>query len=174
MRTIHGTFRKHRGSEAETLIHDLNMKIRGWANYHKHVVSAKTLGYVDGYIWNEAWQWVKPRHRNKNVQWLKKKYWSKGAKSGRFSTVVKNKNGNTRTYELIKAYSIHIQRHIKIKSDANPFDPEHQQCFRARRVKSKVIPVTVAEKICNEITVNFSIGKRKQPGGPARLSLRNA
>ncbi len=44
----------------------------------------------------------------------------------------------------------------------------------ARRVKPKVIPVTAAEKICNEITVNFSIGKRKQPGGPARLSLRNA
>ncbi len=174
MDKIHETFRNHRGSKAEALIHDLNMKIRGWANYHKHVVSAKTFSYVDGYIWNEAWQWVKRRHRNKSIQWLKKTYWSKGSKPGRFSTVVKDKNGNPRTSELIKAHSIHIQRHIKIKSDANPFDPEHQQYFWARRVKPKVIPVTAAEKICNEITVNFSIGKRKQPGGPARLSLRNA
>lgn len=173
MNNIHDTFKKHRGSEPVALIYDLNMKIRGWANYHKHVVSAKTFSYVDGYIWNEAWQWVKRRHRNKSIHWLRKKYWSKGSKPGRFSTVVKDKNGNPRTYELIKAYSIHIQRHIKIKSDANPFDPDHQQYFRARRVKPKGIPVTTAEKICNEITVNFSIGKRKQPGGPARLSLRN-
>lgn len=174
MRNINETFRKHRGSEAQALIHDLNMKIRGWANYHKHVVSADTFSYVDGYIWNEAWQWVKRRHRNKSIQWLKREYWSKGSQPGRFSTVVKDKNGNPRIYELIKAYSIHIQRHIKIRSDANPFDPEHQQYFRARQVKPKGLPVTIVEKICKEITVNFSIGKRKQPGGPARLNLRNA
>jgi RNA-directed DNA polymerase len=54
MNNIHDTFKKHRGSEPVALIHDLNMKIRGWANYHKHVVSAKTFSYVDGYIWNEA------------------------------------------------------------------------------------------------------------------------
>ncbi|WP_320043949.1 group II intron maturase-specific domain-containing protein [uncultured Desulfobacter sp.] len=61
MGKIHDTFTKHRGSEAHALIRDLNMKIRGWANYHKDVVSAKTFSYVDGYIWNEAWQWVKRR-----------------------------------------------------------------------------------------------------------------
>ena len=70
MGNIHETFKKHqkhRGSEAEALIHDLNMKIRSWANYHKHVVSAKTFSYVDGYIWNEAWQWVKRRHWNESI-----------------------------------------------------------------------------------------------------------
>ncbi|WP_459918813.1 group II intron maturase-specific domain-containing protein [Desulfocicer niacini] len=48
------------------------MKIRSWANYHKHVVSAKTFSYVDGYILNEAWQWVKRRHRDKSIHWLKR------------------------------------------------------------------------------------------------------
>ncbi len=170
MRNIHEMFRTHRGSKAEALVHDLNMKIRGWTNDHKHVVSAKTFGYVDGYIWNEAWQWVKRGHRNKSIQWLKKKYGSKGLKPGRLQTVVKDKNGNPRTYERIKAHSIHIQRHIKIRSDANPFDPE-QQYFRARRVKPRVISVTTVDKICNEITVNFITGTRIQPGDPARLSF---
>jgi len=171
LRTIHETFRKHRGSKTCSLIRDLNAKIRGWANYHKHVVSGRTFGYVDTYIWNETWRWMRRRHRNKSTQWLKNKYLSKGSKPGRFATVVKDKNGNPRTYELIKAHSIHIQRHIKIKGDANPFDPEHQQYFRARRVKPTAIPVSAAEEICNGITVNLQIGKRKQPGGPARLSL---
>jgi hypothetical protein len=64
--------------------------------------------------------------------------------------------------------------HIKIKGDANPFDPEHQQYFRARRVKQNAIPVSAADEICEGITVNSPVGKRKQQGGPARLSLRNA
>jgi RNA-directed DNA polymerase len=170
IQTLHETFRKHRGSKTEALIRDLNMKIRGWANYHKHVVSSKTFGYIDTYVWNEAWQWVKRRHRNKSIQWLKNKYWSKGSKPGRFATVVKDKNGNPRTYELIKAHSIHIQRHIKIRGDANPFDPEHQQYFRVRRVKPKAIPVSVAEEICSGITVNFTIGKRKTAGQPRKAS----
>jgi len=174
IRTISETFLKHRGSNAEALIRELNTKIRGWANYHKHVVSARTFGYVDTHIWNETWRWMKRRHRNKSIKWLKNKYWSKGSRPGRFSAVVKDIKGNQRTYELINAHSIHIQRHIKIKSDANPFDPEQQDYFRDRRVKPKVIPVTAADEICNEITVNFITGKRKQPGSPARLCLRNA
>lgn len=175
LRTIGETFRKHRGSKAIALIRDLNTKIRGWANYHKHVVSSATFGYVDTYIWDETWRWMRNRHRNKGARWLSKKYLSKGSKPGRFATVVKDKRGDPKTYELIKAHSIHIVRHIKIRKDANPFDPEHQDYFRARKANINVKPVSYAHKICSEMTVNFITGKNGiQPGGPARLSLRNA
>ncbi|MCP3922025.1 MAG: hypothetical protein GY714_05495 [Desulfobacterales bacterium] len=30
--------------------------MRGWANYHKHVVSSKTFGYVDNCIRNGLWR----------------------------------------------------------------------------------------------------------------------
>ncbi|GAB6146950.1 hypothetical protein [Desulfocicer niacini] len=49
--------------------------------------------------------------------------------------------------------------------------PQGTLIFRARWVKPKGVPVTAIEKICNEITVNFSIGKRNQPGGSASLAL---
>lgn len=129
LQTVKETFRKHRSSKAEALIRDLNTKIRGWANYHKHVVSSVIFGYVDNYIWNEMWRWMRNRHRNKGAHWLMKKYLSKGSRPGRFATVVKDKRGEPKTYELIRANSIHIVRHIKIRRNANPFDPDQTDTF---------------------------------------------
>ncbi|MCP3923948.1 MAG: group II intron reverse transcriptase/maturase, partial [Desulfobacterales bacterium] len=126
LHNIRETIHKHRGSKAEALIRDLNTKIRGWANFHKHVVSSKTFGYVDNCIRNDLWRWMRRRHRNKSTKWLKRKYLSKGSKSGGFSTIVKNKKGIPKTCELIKAGSIHIMRHIKIRGAANPFDPQYK------------------------------------------------
>ncbi len=126
LHNIRETIKKHRGSKTEALIRDLNAKIRGWANYHKHVVSSKIFNYVDDCIRNDLWRWMRRRHRNKSTRWLKQKYLSKGSKTGRFSTVVKNKKKEPKTYELIKATSIHIMRHIKIRGDANPFDPQYK------------------------------------------------
>lgn len=133
LRNIKETFNKHRGSKAVVLIRDLNAKIRGWANYHKHIVSSKTFNYVDNCIRNELWRWMRKRHRNKSTQWLKQKYLSRGSKPGRFAIVVKNKNEEPKTNELIKAISIHIMRHIKIRGAANPFDPKYTGYLRNRR-----------------------------------------
>ena len=134
LRNIGETFFKHRGSATIALIKDLNAKIRGWANYHKHVVSSRTFNYVDNCIRNYLWWWMRRRHRKKSTKWLRKKYLSKGSKPGRFSVVVKDKRRKTsRTYELIKAGSIHIMRHIKIQCKANPFDPQYKGYFGKRR-----------------------------------------
>lgn len=134
LRNVKETFLKHRGSPTIALIKDLNAKIRGWANYHKHVVSSKTFNYVDNCIRNHLWWWMRRRHRKKSTGWLRKKYLSKGSKPGRFSVVVKDKERKTsRTYELIKASSIHIMRHIKIQCKANPFDPQYKGYFGKRR-----------------------------------------
>ena len=130
---IRETIHKHRGSKTEAMIRDLNSKIRGWANYHKHVVSSETFNYVDNCIRNELWRWMRRRHRKKNTGWLKKTYLTKGSKPGRFSTVVKSKKGIPKTYELIKASSILIMRHIKIRGDANPFDSEYKDYFWKRQ-----------------------------------------
>ncbi len=134
LQNIRETIRKHRGSKTVALIHDLNAKVRGWANYHRHVVSSKIFNYVDDQIRMDLWRWMRRRHHNKSTGWLYKTYLSKGSKPGRFSTVVKDKENETsRTYELIRASSIPIMRHIKIKGDANPFDPNHQGYFGKRQ-----------------------------------------
>ena len=130
---IRETIRVHLGTRTEAMIGQLNPKIRGWVNYHRHVVSGSTFSYVDSCIYNSLWQWMKRRHRNKSKNWMKRKYWLSGSKPWIFSTKVKDKSGKTRLYELIKASSIGIVRHVKIRGNANPFDPKYNEYFRKRR-----------------------------------------
>ena len=133
LRDIRETIGKHLGMSAVSMIGQLNPKIRGWVNYHRHVVSGKVFSYIDNCIYNSLWQWMKRRHRNKSKTWMKKKYWLNGSRPWMFSTRVKDKKGRSRLYEVIRACHIGIVRHIKIRGDANPFDPENFEYFRKRR-----------------------------------------
>jgi RNA-directed DNA polymerase len=130
---VRETIHKHLGTSAEALIGALNPKIRGWANYHRHVASGKIFSYVDTAIYNSLWQWMKRRHRNKSKTWMKQKYWFNGSRPWTFSTWVKDKNGIQSLYTLTKACSIGIVRHVKIRGGANPFDPEYDTYFKRRR-----------------------------------------
>src|SRR3981081_1968803 len=65
------------GVSAADLIDELNPKIRGWANYHRHVVSKRTFGRVDHTIFCSLWRWARRRHPNKNPPWLKPKYFER-------------------------------------------------------------------------------------------------
>jgi RNA-directed DNA polymerase len=111
----------------ERMIEKLNPKIRGWANYHKSVVAKKTFGAIDHEIWKSLWRWVKRRHPNKGTRWIKEKYFSRlGSQNWVF-----NCNGGKK--RLVIAGSIPIKRHVKIKGDANPFDPEWETYFERRQ-----------------------------------------
>src|ERR1035438_8241047 len=48
---VRETIRVNRSAKQETLIGLLNPMIRGWANYHRHVVAKKTYTTVDYHIW---------------------------------------------------------------------------------------------------------------------------
>ena len=52
------------------LIAQLNPVIRGWANYHRHVVSKATFYHVDTVIFNILWSWAKRRHPQQSRWWV--------------------------------------------------------------------------------------------------------
>jgi RNA-directed DNA polymerase len=52
------------------MIRELNSVIRGWANYHRHVVSADTFSSIDTWLFHRLRRWVRRRHPKKNLQWL--------------------------------------------------------------------------------------------------------
>src|SRR5260370_16905228 len=56
------------------LIAQLNPKIRGWATYHRHIVSKATFSKVDHAIFTMLWQWPNRRHPKKSHTWITKKY----------------------------------------------------------------------------------------------------
>jgi RNA-directed DNA polymerase len=73
---IRKTIKAALGLSAADLIHKLNPKIRGWANYHRHVVSQHTFVRVDHHIFSSLWRWARRRHPNKNTRWCKQKYFA--------------------------------------------------------------------------------------------------
>lgn len=59
---------------AGSMVKRLNPIIRGWANYHQHVVSKETFGKVDTYVFRTIWRWSKRKHPTKSAAWRRKKY----------------------------------------------------------------------------------------------------
>ena len=115
------------------MIRQLNPVLRGWANYHRHAVAKKTFVRVDSGIWSMLWQWAARRHPNKGTHWVKKKYFkAQGFRNWIFAATEEKEEGTRRELILLQESDTPIQRHIKIKADANPHDPKWEAYFESR------------------------------------------
>jgi RNA-directed DNA polymerase len=113
----------------EELIARLNPKIRGWCNYHRHIVSKKTFSYVDFQIYKAIWKWCRRRHNKKGKWWISTRYFHKiGTRNWVFAT----KNKKDEYIQLLVAADTKIIRHTKIRKGANPYDKEWQSYFEER------------------------------------------
>ncbi len=113
---------------AGQLIAQLNPVIRGWAQYHRHVVSKRLFSTVDHAIFQALWRWATRRHPKKSKQWVRKKYFK--TVGDRHWVFFGEHEGQE--WRLIQASDMPIRRHIKVKSTANPFDPEWELYFEER------------------------------------------
>jgi len=141
---IRNNIKSRKGASAEELIKTLNPVIRGWANYHQHVVSKRTFSYVDTQVFNSIWQWCCRRHSNKNRRWIKEKYFASiDNRNWVFSAPYKHNDGEWKTHNLIKAAHVPIHRHIKIRAMATPYDQEYQAYFATRAKRKNLAYKTV-------------------------------
>ena len=115
------------------LIQQLNPVIRGWALYHRHVVSKQTYAYVDHQIFLALWQWARRRHSRQSAEWVRQKYFtgSRQRKWAFFGTM-QDREGKTRKVWLVHATATAIKRHVKIKAKANPYDLQWEIYFEQR------------------------------------------
>jgi RNA-directed DNA polymerase len=121
---------------AGNLILQLNPVIRGWANYHQHVVSKQVFGSMDHAIFKTLWQWAKRRHPNKGKRWIKNKYFKTiGHCKWVFTGTISGNDGTAQTIQLISAAKTPIRRHTKIIGEANPYDPQWTPYFASRQQK---------------------------------------
>ena len=119
----------------EDLIGMLNPIIRGWANYHQHIVAAKAFERVDFEIWRRLWLWARRRHPGKRRRWVVQRYWHHlDRRTWAFAadTGERTTDGKSVWKRLVYAADTPIRRHIKIRAKANPFDPHWQDYFKER------------------------------------------
>ena len=69
----------------------------------------------------------------KGNQWVKDRYFkTEGTRNWVFAADIKTREGEPWTVKLMKAGDTKIQRHIKIRGEANPFDPKQETYFEGR------------------------------------------
>ena len=118
---------------AGKLITKLNPQIRGWANYHRHIVSRKTFAYVDHIILFMLLRWARRRHPKKGPGWRKAKYFQRVKnRDWVFFGQLTDNQGQPRNIQLVLADKVPIKRHIKIQSGANPYDSQWETYFEKR------------------------------------------
>ncbi len=120
--------KKNKTLPAGKLILLLNPIIRGWAQYHQHVVSKEIFNSVDDAIYQRLRRWMKRRHPKKSKTWIEKKYFTTiGGDNWVFYGEV---DGKTRY--LMSTASIPIKRHVKVQGKANPYDPAWESYYEKR------------------------------------------
>lgn len=114
------------GSQSE-LIRRLNQVVRGWTNYHRHVVASQAFSYINNTLYLLLQRWAKHRHPNKSNWWRLNKYWHE--KNGKRWLFMTDENS------LINLRRIKIIRHPKLQISKNPFI--HKEYFMKRKMKLK-------------------------------------
>ena len=129
-----GLIRRARGWNQADLIRQLNPVLRGWANYHRHIVAARTFKKVEAALWQSLWRWARRRHHQKSWNWIASRYWHRlnGKKVFAVDTGERTPEGKTVWLKLVNVTETKVRRHVKIKAAANPFDPQWRNYFEER------------------------------------------
>jgi RNA-directed DNA polymerase len=134
LRKVRAVIKANKQATAGRLIFLLNPLIRGWANYYRHVASTATFCKVDHAIFICLWQWAKRRHPTKPRAWVKQKYFPpRNGQQWVFQGTFRTTDGTAQHLTLLHAAKVPSERHIKIRSQANPYDPRWQRYFEQRR-----------------------------------------
>ncbi len=138
MKEFRETVKQNQAVTTEILIRLLNQKLIGWANYYRHYCSKVTFGKIGKQLFPILWRWAKQRHRRKGSFWILNKYFrTKINHRWQFFTKIKDKDSKISYLDLVQIAHTPIRRHVKIKSDATPFDPAYEKYFRIRQTRRK-------------------------------------
>lgn len=130
---VRALIKAQKQAPAGVLIAQLNPIIRGWAQYHRHVVSKRCFQTVDRAIFQALWQWAKRRHPRKSKDWIRATYFqTRNGQQWKFFGQRPGKDGKPVTTWLCYARDMPIRRHVKIRGTANPYDPTWEVYFEER------------------------------------------
>jgi RNA-directed DNA polymerase len=121
------------GLTQEALLRQLNPLLRGWANYYRNGASARTFAKLDYYVYRRLQRWMHRRHPSKSKAWKRQKYFTAAGDKGVFSVRLGSKTGENRVLALYRMASTQIERHLKVRGTANPYDPSDAEYFQKRR-----------------------------------------
>ena len=140
LRSAKQRLRSHRSKGPYPLIKQLNKLIRGWANYHRHVVSKAIFTKMDHLISYQLWKWARRKHPRKSKTWVKRQYFkSYGGSWGVFKGEETMATGIRKQIRLEQAGSVTIKRHALVIGTSNPYAQEWQSYFSSGQERQWII-----------------------------------
>ena len=118
---LRGEWLALRGQSVAAVLWKLNPIIRGWANYHRRVVSSRTFNALDAWMFRRAVRYAKHTHPEKSWQWLCQRYWGPWNKERQANWVFGDKHSGK---YLLKFSWFKIDRHELVRGTSSPDDPD--------------------------------------------------
>ena len=147
---VRGIIEQNRCARQVNLIAILNPVIRGWANYHRFVMSSSTFKKIDYHVWQKLWWWAQHRHPRKGRRWIKDRYFhSIGDRDWVFAAKKEPclKTDKKPWIKLVFTTSVSCGSYPRIKTDANPFDPAWKPYFEKRRLHKKIATMGLSPSV---------------------------
>lgn len=150
LRKVREVVRNNKAASQFDLIGMLNPIIKGWGDYHRHSVAKDIFQKLDSIVWKIVWQWAKRRHPKKPSTWVYDRYyrtiegrrWTFACTTGDIYP-----DGKPKLRVLRTLGTMQIVRHVKIKADANPFDPEWDPYFDKRETEQMLLHLEGRKKL---------------------------
>jgi RNA-directed DNA polymerase len=60
--------------DLKRLLIRLNSVLKGWAAYFRYDASKRTFAYVDNFAWWRIWRWLREKHANRTVKYIRTRY----------------------------------------------------------------------------------------------------
>ena len=155
MEKVGTLIRKYVSAPMIILIKKLNQVLRGWANYHRHVVSSEAFSRIDTYVYWQPMAYAQET-ASEEIHQVGCSMNTGTTQNGDTSSLSKSRTvkGFERIYQVVRICSIGIKRHIKIKAAANPYSPEFAKYFWTRRNRkdSKLLSALSAREFRAQFT----------------------
>jgi len=119
--------RARRSLSQEDLIRSISPLTKGWSNYYKTAVAAKIFHKCDHILFLQLMQWAKHKHPTRGIRWIRRKYWHQDQTR---NWVFATPDGR----ELRTHSKTAIQRYIKVKGEASPYDGK--MLYWSKRLKN--------------------------------------
>jgi RNA-directed DNA polymerase len=130
-----------RGANAHAVIKRLNPIIRGWAAYHRGVISSQTFSALDDHLWRLTYKWAQFTHPNKPTSWVIPRYFGEFNQTRRDRWVFGDRDSGA---YMQKFAWTRIVRHYMVKSGASPDDPALADYWAKRRRKAPPLTINKA------------------------------
>ena len=128
LRECIGVMNRQKTATQNSLIHLLNPKVIGWANYYRYVVSSQVFGNIDYILWRKTLHWAKRRHSQKSMAWIIEKYYTRQHNTRILRFTDKKAKSTLRT--MSKVFS--KKRFVKVKNGMRVYNADHTEYWNKR------------------------------------------